>query len=180
MSEIIEKIKNYFSQDEEELPLLRNLAILGLIGILLILYSNNFMQTDPVEPMMSEPKEKEIEVEKPYLTQLELDLENILSQIEGVGTVKVDLRANGKPENNYVYNERENNKDINKELAVLRESNGGEEPVIAQTIYPRLTSALVVAEGAENVTIKYDLAKALSSYLDLPLYKVTVMPHRGR
>ena len=108
------------------------------------------------------------------------ELESILSKIKGAGavTVSVSFARDGKTE--YLLSE-----DImtQKEIADGKESEQRTQksspassslPVVAQSA-PELRGVLVVAEGAGNSEVKWQLTEAVSGLLAVPYHKIIVL-----
>jgi stage III sporulation protein AG len=53
-------------------------------------------------------------------------------------------------------------------------SDGNNEPFILKTYKPKIVGVIVLAEGAENSKIKYELEQAVSKLYNLSLDKVNV------
>ena len=52
--------------------------------------------------------------------------------------------------------------------------NGSNEPLIITENYPSIKGVIVVADGASNPDIKYNLLKCVENVLDLPSHKVMI------
>ncbi|MGL5149957.1 MAG: stage III sporulation protein AG [Clostridium sp.] len=118
------------------------------------------------------------------------DLKNILSQIKGVGSVDVFITYEGGEKKEIAYDstvqvanteetDTEGGKRLNKtenqgDKVVMSSENGGTKPFVVETKKPRVTSVMVVADGAGNTKVKYDLQKAVGDLFDVSLDKVNV------
>lgn len=125
-----------------------------------------------------------------YEKEQEESLKNILKQIEGVGNVEVKIHFEGSEvkvpavDNNTQKStteetdgdggKRVNQQETEGGKVVMSSSGSGNEPFILETIKPRISGVMVVAEGAENSKIKYEITKAVSSLYDISLEKVNV------
>ena len=56
----------------------------------------------------------------------------------------------------------------------MTSADGKNEPFIIKVNKPRITGVVVVAEGAENSKIKYEIEQAVSKLYNLSLDKVNV------
>ena len=66
-----------------------------------------------------------------------------------------------------------------EQLVTVRE--GDEEvPVIIETKKPVIRGVLVVAGGAENMTVKNWIIESVTRVLDVPSHKVAVMPKKSK
>jgi len=123
---------------------------------------------------------------------IEQRLENILSQIKGVGEVNVTVFLASGPKYDYALNVSTIEKQIDEkdqngglrtttevtedgQLVIVRsDRTGGEEPVVAQEYKPDIQGVLVVAEGADNSKVKANLLAAVTTILDLESHKVNI------
>ncbi len=120
-------------------------------------------------------------------------LEAILSRVAGVGRVKVFLTLEGGPEYRYAGTTDRSSKETREEdnaggtreiveetqrsqLVLPRSSQGQEEPVLIQEVYPRIKGVVVVAQGAQNPRVKESITRALQTALKLSPHKITVLP----
>ena len=119
-------------------------------------------------------------------------MKNILSKVKGVGEVDVIIHFEGGEElipaldsekSNTVTEERDsnggnrvnnNNKDGTK--VVMSSQGNSTEPLILKTYNPKIIGILIVAEGADDTRLSYELTKIVSSLYDISESKVSVIP----
>lgn len=127
-----------------------------------------------------------------YETEQKEKLENILSKIDGVGEVVVDIyfessevkvpATNSNTQNSETKEEDNNGgtrltkQETGRETVVMKSNSSPSEPFITKTYKPQITGVLIVAEGAKSSKITYDIQKAVSSLYNLSLDKVNVYP----
>lgn len=132
------------------------------------------------------------EINTEYEIEQEKELQKILGCIEGVGKVEVNLRIDGSevkvPAKDTVNKESvteetdsEGGKRVNSEIngddkVVMKQENGKNSPYIIETKKPRITGVIVVAEGAKDSKIKYDMTKAIANLYDISLESVSIFP----
>ena len=200
---LLDELKNLFTgrgTKSNNSNYLRNIIILGMIGTLLLLFGNMFssINTPRERTVIQENNTKqELSTASNYQDQLEAKLEEIISLIDGVGRVRVQVYLKSSVEYEYEYNqnttskitsendqsggERRIEEDIQEsDLVILRDSSGNEQPLIRRKNIPVVSGILIVAEGAENSHIKYSITRAVSNLLELPLYKINILPYEGR
>ncbi|MFI3312592.1 MAG: hypothetical protein R3Y62_01765 [Eubacteriales bacterium] len=142
-----------------------------LVGIVLMLLPTKEEETEVVaEPTPS--------IALDTLAQTEAQLEALLSNADGVGTVQVMLQYATSDKIIYQL-------DVTQELDTAMDSTysrtaeetalNGNEPMVVQTIYPTYSGAVVVAEGGDNPTVKLNLVKAVSSLTGLGADAITVI-----
>src|SRR5690554_23086 len=106
---ILDDLKNLFTSskkgDGKNNNLLRNIVILGMIGTLLLLFGDIFIDEDsknqetPVYQVS-----KDLQIDQDYEAKLTSQLEEIISLIKGVGKVKAKIYITGYTEYEYEYN----------------------------------------------------------------------------
>ena len=118
-------------------------------------------------------------------------LANILSNISGVGKVKVLLTYSETSTYVPIYNEnlKESNKtetdsaggsrtvsetDSQKEVIYKEDSNGNQEPVTQSIISPKIEGAIITAQGADNAEVKTSIIQAVEAATGLATHKIQV------
>lgn len=121
---------------------------------------------------------------------LEERLENILSNINGVGNVKVFINYSESNETVAMYNENSKTSvteetdtsggvrkvestDSQKEI-VYQENDGNKVPIIQKTIEPKIEGAIITAKGASNINIKTNIIQAVEAATGLATHKIQV------
>ena len=121
---------------------------------------------------------------------VESKLENILSKIKGVGSVKVlltysqtsvivpmyseDISQTTTEETDSGGGKRTVNEKTNKKDVVYEENSGSKIPVIQSTIKPTIEGAIITAKGAENSQIKASIIQAVEAATGLGAHKIQV------
>ncbi|MED4017075.1 stage III sporulation protein AG [Sutcliffiella cohnii] len=71
--------------------------------------------------------------------------------------------------------------DVSKdEQVVITRSGNDEQPIIIETKKPPIRGVLIVAQGAESITIKQMIVEAVTRVLDVPQHKVAVVPKKTK
>lgn len=125
---------------------------------------------------------------------LEARLKEILEKIVGVGEVDVLVTIDSTEEIVVERNEKEtqsvtdeNDKNggkrhitaINKDgEVVLVEVSGDQKPIIKKTINPRIRGVLIVAKGAENVTVRRLIIDAVEKGVNVAATRISVAPRK--
>ena len=121
----------------------------------------------------------------------EQKLANILSNISGVGKVKVLLTYSQTSTYVPIYNEnlKESNTtetdssggsrtvsetDSQKEVIYKEDSNGNQEPVTKSIISPKIEGAIITAEGADKADVKTSIIEAVEAATGLATHKIQV------
>lgn len=121
---------------------------------------------------------------------LEEKLENILSNIQGVGEVKVCVYYSESSEVIAMYNE--NSKVSNTEETdtsggtrkiqetdsqkdiIYKEENGEKIPITQKVIQPKIEGAIITAKGANNANTKTNIIQAVEAVTGLATHKIQV------
>lgn len=118
-------------------------------------------------------------------------LANILSNISGVGKVKVLLTYSETSTYVPIYNEnlKQSNTtetdsaggsrtvsetDSQKEVIYKEDSNGNQEPVTQSIISPKIEGAIITAQGADNAEVKTSIIQAVEAATGLATHKIQV------
>lgn len=203
---LIEKVKQLFNRfigDKQDNRRLKYVIIVALIGVLLILLSNMMKPTKQPSTEMGEEVEvtsKEGQDESSTLSSevsemevhYEKSLQAMLNEITGVS--EVEIMVNIDSTNVHVYekdlivgtqttDELDKNggerqvEDDTKETKLVYVRKGDQEvPVLVQTKKPAVRGVFVIAKGADNATVKKWIVESISKVLDVPTYRISVMP----
>ena len=121
---------------------------------------------------------------------LEEKLEDILSKIEGVGSVKVFINYSESSETVAMYNENSKTSttegtdksggtrkveqtDSQKEV-IYQEQNGTKTPIVQKTVEPKIEGAIITAKGAGDINVKTSIIQAVEAATGLATHKIQV------
>ena len=179
-----EKIKSFVFDKESGKLRLGFLVLLGIVGMLLILFSGGESdeQTEPVEislPSFTDSTED-------YRLKLQSDLEEILSSISGAGRVSVMLSLEGTTE--YVYaqqihsssdvNDGKTSSDYENEL-VMVEKKDGKTALVTKILRPKVSGVLIVCDGADNILLTEQLINSAASALGITTANISVAKRKA-
>ena len=165
------------------------LALDAFIGIGSIFGKSSDTLKGAEEVLAEEALSKEI---LNYEEKQEKELSEILAKMDGVGDVEVmmyfesgEVKVPAVDESTQTSTTKEDDsqggtrlteQETNGSNIVMGNNGGGNEPFILQTYKPPVTGVYIVAEGAENTKIKYDIQVAVSTLYDVSLDKINVYP----
>ena len=180
---------------------LRNLiAVCIALGFILIamnvllpnsksLSSNKLSTTTTQEKVDNTATTEETDA-KNYEENQKTDLTNILKKMNGVGDVEVMISFENEEQKVPAYDKntqkstteetdnqggtRVNNQNTYGSTIVMTTSDGKNEPFILTTYKPKINGVIILAEGATNSKIKYEIEQAVSKLYNLSLDKVNV------
>lgn len=192
---LTDKLKEIIDKDDSK-KFLKNLIIMVFIGIALVIVSNNLTPTKVVnsnekEELKTEELDKSFKMENnligDYESKIENELGEILSQIGGVGGVKIMVNLEDTAERIPAFNTTTINENTNENDSgggareVMREdlkqevvTANGDSMMIIKEVKPNVKGVIVVAEGAEDIVVKEKVYSAVKTVLGIPGNKVEV------
>lgn len=189
MEKLIDKIKKHLEKINNKEGM-RNLLVILIIGIILIIIGDIFIQNKNIRKSSIEPEtmlnnQKNIDLD--YGSVLEKKLEDILSQLKGVDSVKVMITLEDTVEKIPAFNTTKNNETTNEldsqggTREILREdmtvqvvTSSEGSLIVLKEIKPTVKGVIVIAEGAEDLEVKETLYEAVKTVLGIPGNKVEV------
>jgi len=179
MKEIWERFhKKYWPPKKDQL------LILVLVGLLLAVIAIPSEQKEKEEEKGKLVKETAAEEEKlveaiDYESQMEQRLEEILSQVEGVGKVRVMLTFEGSGQK-IVEKDRSYSEDSSQEETVFEELGSNERsPYITSETNPQVEGILVIAQGGGNSRVKQEILEAAQALFGIEPHKIKIMKMEG-
>ena len=193
-----EKLKKIFPKnDGNNKKKIENILVFIVILAITIIAINYIWNGDETSKSSNEVPEAEnsnsvVQVSThSFYDENEEKLANILSNIEGVGKVKVLLTYSQTSTYIPLYNEnlRESNttetdssggsrtvaeSDSEKEVIYKEDSSGNREPVTQSVISPQIEGAIITAEGADNAEVKSAIVQAVEAATGLATHKIQV------
>lgn len=176
-----------FFQDKKN----KNLILGVCAAIILIIVIPLF---DGEKGKVTPTKENEGISTQQYNTQLTEQLEFIITQMDGVGKVEILLAMENGVENIYVDEEKINQTgeaagitlkensmtalQRERQVLVIRDNDGGENPVLVKQLEPKVSGVLVVCDGGDRESVKYQVTNAIKALLDVPSNRIHVMKRK--
>jgi stage III sporulation protein AG len=151
-------------------------------------------QPQQAEPTFGIKQETKSKVIAAYEERYEKELKAALEAIEGVEDVTVvvnlDTTETKILEKNRVAQQQTTeetdreggkrkieNHSTNEEVVIVRDGDN-ETPIVLTTKKPEIRGVLVVAKGADNLQIKKWIVEAVTRVLNVPSYRVAVLPKK--
>lgn len=192
----MKKLKEKFEKKSNKFNYMIILIIIAGVMILAVSYFNNsttrFVNYSNDVKAKDEINEEALSTSATYQDKAKFELKNILSKVKGVGNVDVIIHFEGGEElipaldsekSNTVTEERDsnggnrvnnNNKDGTK--VVMSSQGNSTHPLILKKYNPKIIGILIVAEGADDPKLSYELTNIVSSLYDISESKVSVIP----
>ena len=177
---------------------IENIVVLIVILIITVIAINTIWKGDKKETKKEEIESstgKQLATTSKTTTNqsdnsIESNLETILSNIDGVGKVKVLITYSQSSEVVAMYNENSKNStveekdsgggtrtttqtDISKDI-IYQEENGEKTPITQKVINPKIEGAIITSTGAGNGTVKNNIVQAVEAVTGLPTHKIQV------
>jgi stage III sporulation protein AG len=154
-----------------------------------------FNQTEEKDvETFGQKSDNEFKTVNDYEKHLQTELKEALETIAGVSDVKVIVTVEATEKQVF-----EKNKVTTKQVTDETDQEGGkrtvedtstdeqlviikngekEGPIVVETKKPKVSGVLVVAKGADNITIKKWIVEAVTRALDVSSHRVSVMPKK--
>ncbi len=166
-------LKDYFEKLLKKIPQDKKLLLmvgLGVFGMLIIMLSGT-SEGDTVET--------ETDLQKNLYNESEicLQLQNLIEQIDGVGKATVMITYEEGQETVFAKDEErdkgQNDQRESKEYIIV-DSKDGETGLELKIIYPKVKGVAVVCQGAESNIIKQQIVEIICALFDLSSNKISV------
>lgn len=139
--------------------------LIFLIGICLMTLELPTKKTEPTEQAQNNI----------ISTTLEEKMENIFSNIQGVGNVKVLINYKSGteiiPAKDISYSAQNSNTNTNEKIVL----SSGSQPVVLKEKNPEIQGIIIVAQGGDNIQIKNQLIRSSQALLGIDANKIEVL-----
>ena len=166
------------------------LFLIGALGVCLLILGSILGRPAGEKPVLPETDS---------LANLEAamaaNIERAVSVIKGVGKVQASVVLAAGPESLYAKNVqrsrttqsevsgsgeiRENATENETSQPVTGRFGTSESPLVERVQGAEVAGCLIVAEGASSSAIKAEIYRAVQTLLDIPLYRIQVVPMKG-
>lgn len=183
------KLKDVFDLNKIKKAGPEKWIILVAVGILIVVLTIP-AKKEPEEEIVPVIQSEET-VSDSYETDLEKKLEELLSKIDGAGTVNVmitleeseeivfqtdsSLESNITEETDSDGGQRTVNSNSYSYTTVLSGDSSSGEPYVIKQIYPKIAGVVVIAEGAGSAAIQTQISEAVQALFDIPVHKIKVL-----
>lgn len=190
-----EKFNKFLNGEGNNKKKTENLIFLLIILIVTVVAINFIWKDEESNTNSSNISNKKLaSTEEEKLTQtdtLEMKLEHILSNIDGVGNVDVLITYNETEEIVPIYNKTDkksvtNETDSAGGVRVTEETDAQQEVVyqndeiiVQKTISPKIEGAIITATGANNANVKANIISAVEAATGLATHKIQVFEKKN-
>lgn len=164
------KFTNFFNEAFTKIKNSKAIQILLFVALILIVVLIYFsLNNSSKQNNMSEQN-----TTSNYAEYLEVKLENVLQQIKDVGTVNVAITLESGYE--YIYATEEEIKETSTgTLTTTSIVLVSGKPIIIKEIPPKIKGVVVVASGAENISVRMNILCAIQTALEVDNEKITIL-----
>lgn len=166
--------------------------ICGLAGLLLLVIAAPVKQKEQKKTQEEVTVQSQEPTDEQIRQSYEKQLESVLSQVEGVGTVQVTvaMESTGKkqvekdsPEDTSTSSEkgdsgteRTSQTVTTGETTVYEDTgDGGQTPYISSSTYPEIRGVIVVAQGGGNPVIVQQIQEAVMALFHVEAHEIKVL-----
>ena len=117
-----------------------------------------------------------------YAVGIENRLSSALSSLKGVGSVDVMVTFDGEIEYVYAKDEETKQNSITNGSSTTTTTTSNQTmlfengaPVVIKELMPDVLGVVIIASGAENVSVKLNIIKAVETLLNVPSTKIEVL-----
>ena len=205
-----EKFKNFFAKKEGESSKkrLENIVVFIVILVITLIVINfiwngdnkvesNDKQTTDANKKLAQTNQNlsNEEVSDSNENDMVMSLEEILSNINGVGKVKVMITYAETSKTIPVYNEESSQEDTEetdsqggtrkvtqtdtKKEVIYEENDNGKSLITQSIVSPTIEGAIITAEGANDPTVKTNIIQAVGAVTGLATHKIQVFQMAG-
>lgn len=198
-----EKMKN--KEGENNKKTLENLVVFAIILIITIVAINYIWSGGKKENKTNAEEGKRLATVENIVDasnqdissteNIEARLENILSNIKGVGKAKVLITYSQTSQVMPMYDEESSistteetdsgggtrtvNETSTKKDIIYEENNGLKTPITQSIINPKIEGAIITAQGANDANVKTNIIQAVEAVTGLATYKIQVFEMKG-
>ncbi len=196
-----DKIKDFIKTEGNNKKKIENLITLIVVLIITIIIINYLLKSDNKKDIKDNKlantvlASNEIKDSKDDKSDMQNQLEKILSTIKGVGKVNVYISYSESSKTIAMYDEKTTTSSteetdssgglrnttstqIQKDV-IFSEKDGSQVPMTQKIIMPTIEGAIITAQGAKNAKVKTNIVNAVKSATGLSIDKIQVFEMEG-
>ena len=187
---MLERFKKMFSEEDTKKRNENLIAFLIILVITLVIINKILSGDESESENVAENNAElvtqsstEVEEISGYYESLKTELEEILSKISGVGKVEVMITYSESSSISPLYNESTSSSVSTSSDGTTTETtseskeiftDSSDEAVIEKYIMPTIEGAIIIAEGAGDLTVKANIVSAVEAATGLLSHKIQV------
>lgn len=193
---------------EKRLTVFRLLIMVGLVGVALMILNSFYSFHEPgppeegpgapgppVTPAFLGGEGKAASPFREHEAAVEAAIRDLLQKVVGVGETDVLVTIDSTEEvvvkenlqdTQQVTDEKDPNggsrhiTEVSRsgQVVLYQSSGGGQTPLVLKRVKPKIRGVVVVARGAENLTVKRMIQEAVSRGLEVPAHRISILPRK--
>lgn len=170
LKDLYNKIRPFISKLKSDKKAML-IILLGLSGMLLILFSSSSEEKREYEPVSTESSYNQNEIER--------NLTELIESIKGAGDTKVMITYETAEETVYATDEEEKSDDTDTNLKkeyIIIENDSGETGLKVKLVYPKVRGVAVICEGGGDPIVEEKIYSLISALFDISTNKISVAP----
>ncbi|MDI3310187.1 MAG: stage III sporulation protein AG [Thermoanaerobacterium sp.] len=171
---------------------IQDLTVIFIIGLIILIGASIFFKPKPTNKNSDKQMVEKQITNDDYASKLESELKEILSKIHGAGNVDVLVTLDSDDEvvaamdtvqSETTTNEKDSNggtrttiqSETDNKIVTSQNNSGENQPMILKKVMPEVRGVVVVADGAKDPNVQYELMTSVETALGIPAYKVKVV-----
>lgn len=150
-------------------------VLLGL-GLILVIGFAGIGKKEKSVPAMAEQTSNASDNDE-YITKTQLRLEEVISQIKGVGSVSVMITLESGVQSVLAVDEKISENVDGDKKAMVKDTQvitADKAPIVLQQKEPKMAGVVVVAEGGENKKTALQISEAVAALTGVGTHKIVV------
>lgn len=149
------------------------LAVLGIVGILLVVIGTSGEKKPDAQKNISENTEDNST--SAYIESIENKIRNITRQITGSDNVGVIVTVSDGVQYVYVSDEKSDSAGTDREYVTVRNENGAGALILQKEIYPPIEGVCVACRGGDDPSIQAKLISVIATALGLTSNRICIV-----
>ena len=178
---MMNNLKNKFSMLFSKLRKIKHIEIYIAVGLAVVLALIYFTFLTP-KNKNEEIQDSQIDItstnfssSSEYTDYIENKLKNVITSVKGVGDAKVVVTLEKGFEYIYVTEEETKTSSNGTTIKTISVVMVDGQPVIKEEIYPVLKGIVVVADGADEVSVRMNILSIIQTIVDLDNSKINIL-----
>ncbi len=164
---MMEKLKNFFIKIKSVKNIELYVALVLAAVVVIIIFAGT-----------AQKKSADSAGDNSYISQMEHKICSVIEKIDGCGKASVAISYASNEEKVYVYEtETTSSGGVVKQSSSIVTYKG--EPLVTKTLPPKILGVVVIAEGASDPVIKYQIVNVVVTLLDVQAKDVRVLTYKS-
>ncbi len=151
------------------------LIVCGILLVLLSCFGGTDSSKEKKAPETEKNKNEQTDELMVYKNTMESQVEQLLSQVEGVGKADVMLTLKASKEKVTLKDHRVETGKSEEESVLVEDENHNTAPYVVQEREPEIEGILVVCTGGDDSGIQREIIDAISALFSVESHKIKVM-----